>query len=331
MTKYSLSHFYTALTPGRKLRGKKKNDPDDFKYKFDTIGSNRSGRSTTQLTDISDSHRSSTTLEGWTRRLSTSRQRSVSSSQLHNCKPSWHSWKQVLELLLPSTLQVSKKSVALWSNRIVLLCRMSTMCVEKAFINVHCEQKVQKKVHCVYHYFVLFTGMVTIKAPNTRVCYQSTPVLKCLFEEVTDSAEWTMSNRTNSVKINNGSVVQLNHSCATNQYRSCTEVTLRMVRGIWEGRNKSLPVISCRNSNDLHAYIQHILIAYIHISNKHLNINTWRCILETVFLSSLFHYGDHISWWLLRAMDIRWSQSYCFYPAKELVSTSCRIIIISTC
>lgn len=96
----------------------------------------------------------------------------------------------------------------------------------------------------MYHYFFLFAGMITIKAPKTRVCFQSSPVLKCLFEEVTDSAKWTMTNRTNSFELNNGSVVQLNHSCATKQYRSCTEVTLRMVPGVWEGRNKSLPVIT---------------------------------------------------------------------------------------
>lgn len=80
--------------------------------------------------------------------------------------------------------------------------------------------------------------MVTIIAPNTRVCYQSSPVVKCLFEEATDSTQWTMSYNTNSFELNNGSVVQLNYNCATNQYQSCTEVTLRMVRGNWEGRTK---------------------------------------------------------------------------------------------
>lgn len=142
--------------------------------------------------------------------------------------------------------------------------------------------------------------MVTIKAPKTSVCYQSSPVLKCLFEEVTDSAKWTMSNRTNSFELNNGSVVQLNQSCATNQYRSCTAVTLRMVPSIWEGRNKSLPIIRAEIRMT---------------SDKHLN--TSRCILETIFFSGLIHYGDHIGWWLLRATDIRWSESFCFYPGKE--------------
>ena len=160
------------------------------------------------------------------------------------------------------------------------------MSVYDAFINVHSSKRCKKKAHCAYHYFVLFTGMVTIKAPNTRVCYQSSPVLKCLFEEATDSAKWTMSNRTNSFELNNGSVVRLNNSCATNQYRSCTEVTLRMVRGIWEGRNKSLPAIRAK--------IQRITICIYSIRKNHLKINMSGYCLETVSLSNLFNSGDHI-------------------------------------
>lgn len=83
------------------------------------------------------------------------------------------------------------------------------------------------------------TGLVTIEAPKTRVCYQSSPVLKCTFEETTESAGWKMSNRSNIFELNNGSVVQLNHHCATDIFKSCTEVTLRKVPGIWAGGHGS--------------------------------------------------------------------------------------------
>lgn len=82
--------------------------------------------------------------------------------------------------------------------------------------------------------------MVTIEAPENRVCYQSSPVLKCTFEEVTDSAGWRMSNKSDSFELNNGSVVLLNPNCATGKYKSCTEVTLRKVPGVWAGRLKCL-------------------------------------------------------------------------------------------
>lgn len=171
--------------------------------------------------------------------------------------------------------------------------------------------KRRKKEHCVCHYFFLFIGMVTIKAPNTKVCYQSSPVVQCLFEESTDSAQWTMTNKTNSFELNNGSVVQLNHNCATNRYRSCTAVTLRRVLGNWEGRNKSLPVFGAE-----------ILMTSMRVhsmSNKHLNINM------TIFIFNFYHYGDHIGWWLFQATDIRQSESYSIQ--LEFMSTIPSIIL----
>lgn len=77
--------------------------------------------------------------------------------------------------------------------------------------------------------------MVIIEAPKTRVCYQSSPVLKCTLEEMTESAGWKMSNRSNSFELSNGSVAQLNHQCATDTFKSCTEVTLRKVPAFWAG------------------------------------------------------------------------------------------------
>lgn len=81
-------------------------------------------------------------------------------------------------------------------------------------------------------------GMVTMKSPEGTVCYQSSPVLKCMLEEATDSSSWNMSTASNSFELNNGSVVQLNRNCSTEKYKSCTGVTLRKVTGIWAGEYK---------------------------------------------------------------------------------------------
>lgn len=88
----------------------------------------------------------------------------------------------------------------------------------------------------VYLFCHLLTGMVTIESPGTTVCYQSSPVLKCVFEEATGSAGWNMSSKNESFELNNGSVVQLNHSCSTEKYKSCVAVTLHRVTGLWAGK-----------------------------------------------------------------------------------------------
>lgn len=89
-----------------------------------------------------------------------------------------------------------------------------------------------------YNLCIHLTGMVTIESPQTRVCYQSSPVLKCIFEEESDSAGWNMSTSTNSFELNNGSVVRLNSSCSTQEHKSCVAVTLHKVTGIWAGKYK---------------------------------------------------------------------------------------------
>lgn len=86
----------------------------------------------------------------------------------------------------------------------------------------------------------LLSGLVTIESPGTTVCYQSSPVLKCTFEEATGSAGWNMTSMNESFELNNGSVVQLTYSCSTENYKSCVAVTLRRVTGIWAGKYRNL-------------------------------------------------------------------------------------------
>lgn len=84
--------------------------------------------------------------------------------------------------------------------------------------------------------FVDTLGMVIVEAPETQVCYQSTPKLACKLEESTDSAGWNITTSNQRFELNNGSVVQLNTTCSTNTlYRSCIGVTLNKVTGTWEG------------------------------------------------------------------------------------------------
>ncbi|XP_076613054.1 adhesion G-protein coupled receptor F3 [Chaetodon auriga] len=78
-------------------------------------------------------------------------------------------------------------------------------------------------------------GVVTIESPETAACYLSSPELKCTLEEATDSAGWNMSKKHERFELNNGSVVKLNHSCSTEEYKSCVAVTLQKVTGIWAG------------------------------------------------------------------------------------------------
>lgn len=78
-------------------------------------------------------------------------------------------------------------------------------------------------------------GMVTIESPQTTVCYQSSPVLKCTLEEESDGASWKLSTRFRNFELSNGSVVRLNSSCSTDKYKSCLAVTLHKVTGSWAG------------------------------------------------------------------------------------------------
>ncbi|XP_031151369.1 adhesion G protein-coupled receptor F4-like [Sander lucioperca] len=77
--------------------------------------------------------------------------------------------------------------------------------------------------------------MVTIESPSDTVNYESDPVLKCTFEEASDSAGWNMSTQYQRFELNTGSVVKLNNSCTTQEYKSCVAVTLQKVTGLWSG------------------------------------------------------------------------------------------------
>lgn len=78
--------------------------------------------------------------------------------------------------------------------------------------------------------------MVNIVSPEKTVCYLSSPVLKCTFDEATDSAGWNITTESKSFELANGSVVQLDTSCSTEKYNSCVIVTLNNVTGIWSGK-----------------------------------------------------------------------------------------------
>lgn len=86
------------------------------------------------------------------------------------------------------------------------------------------------------HY--LDTGMVNIYAPPSQVCYLSTPELQCTFEEPTGSAGWNLTTVNSRFELNNGIVVQINNTCATDNYPSCIGVKLVAVTGIWRGKHR---------------------------------------------------------------------------------------------
>uniref|UniRef100_A0A7N6FCD0 Adhesion G protein-coupled receptor F3b n=1 Tax=Anabas testudineus TaxID=64144 RepID=A0A7N6FCD0_ANATE len=79
------------------------------------------------------------------------------------------------------------------------------------------------------------SGMVTMLSPNTTVCYESNPVLKCTFGEATDRANWYIFHNDQLVELYPGTVVQLDNNCTTPEYNSCTTLTLMKVTGAWAG------------------------------------------------------------------------------------------------
>lgn len=77
-------------------------------------------------------------------------------------------------------------------------------------------------------------------SPNTSVCYLSSPILQCTFEETTDSAGWNMTRLYERFELNTGSVVQLDYNCATPNYNSCIGLTLQKVTGAWAGKYRDI-------------------------------------------------------------------------------------------
>ncbi|KAK2890445.1 hypothetical protein Q8A73_018745 [Channa argus] len=91
------------------------------------------------------------------------------------------------------------------------------------------------KSNFIGNIYIYTSGMVTIVSPNTSVCYESSPVLKCTFDEPTDSSGWTMVSDNQNFTLNSGTVVHLNNSCSTKSDPSCIQVTLVKVTDLWEG------------------------------------------------------------------------------------------------
>lgn len=77
------------------------------------------------------------------------------------------------------------------------------------------------------------TGIVHIEAPQNKVCYQSTPVLSCTFQEAFDSSGWNKSTAYDRFVLNIGSVVQL-ENCNPPE-PPCLRLRLEKVTSAWEG------------------------------------------------------------------------------------------------
>lgn len=77
-------------------------------------------------------------------------------------------------------------------------------------------------------------------SPDISVCYLSSPVLQCTFEETSGSAGWNLSRLYERFDLNTGSVVQLDYNCATANYNSCIALTLQKVTGTWAGKYRNL-------------------------------------------------------------------------------------------
>ncbi|XP_029902870.1 adhesion G-protein coupled receptor F2 [Myripristis murdjan] len=80
-------------------------------------------------------------------------------------------------------------------------------------------------------------GLVTISAPKTKVCYKSNPTMNCNLEEATNSSGWRLTSKDekDTFKLNDGSVVTIDNSCATSEYKSCVSLKLNGITGRWAG------------------------------------------------------------------------------------------------
>ncbi|XP_053192628.1 adhesion G-protein coupled receptor F3 [Scomber japonicus] len=78
-------------------------------------------------------------------------------------------------------------------------------------------------------------GMVTMESPDSKVCYMTRQQLICFLEEKTDSAGWNLTRQDERFEINSGTVATVSQSCATDEYKSCVNLTIEEVTGLWEG------------------------------------------------------------------------------------------------
>ncbi|CAK6969564.1 adhesion G-protein coupled receptor F3 [Scomber scombrus] len=78
-------------------------------------------------------------------------------------------------------------------------------------------------------------GMVTIESPDTKVPYETSQELKCLLDEKSDSAGWNLTRQGERLEINSGTVAKVSQSCTTAENKSCVNITIQEVTGLWEG------------------------------------------------------------------------------------------------
>eukprot|EP00064_Thunnus_orientalis_P015126 superscaffoldBa00002747_g15175 len=75
----------------------------------------------------------------------------------------------------------------------------------------------------------LVAGMVTIEAPDTKVCDMSSPILKCTLEEETDSAGWNMSKKHERFELNKGSIYECGFTRGSVRHTAKTQLRVALL------------------------------------------------------------------------------------------------------
>ncbi|XP_061669069.1 adhesion G protein-coupled receptor F4 [Syngnathoides biaculeatus] len=78
-------------------------------------------------------------------------------------------------------------------------------------------------------------GMVTIESMEHSVPHMSESMLKCTLEEASSRSGWKIKRMDKWLELNNDSVVTLDTSCTTEEYKSCTTMTLHNLTSHWMG------------------------------------------------------------------------------------------------
>ena len=71
-------------------------------------------------------------------------------------------------------------------------------------------------------------------ATGSLVCYDSTPMMTCSFNEILGVNMWSMSRGEEFAELGNGSVAQLT-TCESASTPACIRLTLNRVNGNWAG------------------------------------------------------------------------------------------------
>ncbi|XP_030201986.1 adhesion G-protein coupled receptor F2 [Gadus morhua] len=77
-------------------------------------------------------------------------------------------------------------------------------------------------------------GLVEMTATGSLVCYDSTPMMTCSFNEILGVNMWSMSRGEEFAELGNGSVAQLT-TCESASTPACIRLTLNRVNGNWAG------------------------------------------------------------------------------------------------